>query len=394
MPQKKRRPAVRRAQTRPTGIRTLLVIDNEPIRRGILREYHSVEKSLGRLREELEGFETRDLPAYHRWESVTFGALLTEIREMEFQATEKHHLLMEVEEESFWENCSMVTAYRRVMARRENPADPDDEEDEPFSGRGPDETEPAGEKMFGDSDLPPGFDFAEYDRMSAAAKKKARASYENLAAMFEAFTGNPAPDFDEVLRRERPGGHREDPLPERARPAQAPAPDPTADRLKTLYRQMVRKLHPDTNPNQGWRERELWHDVQAAYQAGDLDRLEAVAGRCEIGLHGVSGDVPVRFLLRLIHDLRTALRGLRKQAREVRGHSAWNFSQRQIHLPALEKTRRRILEKSRAVAAAELARLTRALDQLAEASARSPARRPARKRHLPRESCFDQGELF
>lgn len=392
---RKRKPPVRRRTgVVMSAVRTLLVIDNEPIRRRVLRDYHSVEKSLGQLREQMDGFEACDLPAYHRWESVTFGALLTEIRELEFQVRDKSGLLMEIEEEAFWRNCGLAAAYRVVTQRRARPVEPEDEEDEPFGGDPMDDAEPGGEKMFGDSDLPPGFDFAGYDRMSAPAKKAMRTNYENLAAMFEAFTGNPAPDFDEVLRRERPGGTAGSPPPERHRPEKPAAVNPAAERLKSLYRQMVRKLHPDTNPNQGWRERELWHDVQAAYQAGDLERLEAVAGRCEIGLNGLSADVPVRFLLRMIGDLRTALRSLKRQTRDARKHAAWNFSRRQNELPVLEKSRRRILESSRSAAAAELARVTKVLDQMAAAAAAQATRRRPRKRRIPRPELFGQGELF
>ena len=69
--------------------RLLLVIDNEPLRQQALRDYQAAEKNLLRVRSEMEAFETRDLPAYHRWEASTFGALLTEIREMESMIAEK-----------------------------------------------------------------------------------------------------------------------------------------------------------------------------------------------------------------------------------------------------------------------------------------------------------------
>lgn len=47
--------------------------------------------------------------------------------------------------------------------------------------------------------------------------------------------------------------------------------------LKRLYRDLVRRLHPDANPSQGERERQLWQQVQEAHRDGDLARLRVLA---------------------------------------------------------------------------------------------------------------------
>lgn len=115
-----------------------------------------------------------------------------------------------------------------------------------------------------------------------------------------------------MLERERARsrGHEEQ-LPDASR--RRPERQPEKDRLKTLYRTLVRQLHPDGNRNQGWRERELWHEVQAAYQARDLDRLEDAAGRVEMGLNGASAALSVRTRLRLTSDLLRELAGLKNR---------------------------------------------------------------------------------
>lgn len=43
--------------------------------------------------------------------------------------------------------------------------------------------------MFGESDLPPGFDVRDFDRLPKSGKAKFRAFYESTAEMFETMTG-------------------------------------------------------------------------------------------------------------------------------------------------------------------------------------------------------------
>lgn len=46
--------------------------------------------------------------------------------------------------------------------------------------------------------------------------------------------------------------------------------------LQTLYRQLAKRLHPDLNPLQKERERNLWLQVAEAYRNGELEELRAL----------------------------------------------------------------------------------------------------------------------
>ena len=52
--------------------------------------------------------------------------------------------------------------------------------------------------------------------------------------------------------------------------------DEDSAEFKTLYRQLVFKLHPDLSPNQSKDEINLWHRVQLAYQSGDLEEMRSL----------------------------------------------------------------------------------------------------------------------
>lgn len=47
-------------------------------------------------------------------------------------------------------------------------------------------------------------------------------------------------------------------------------------KLKKLYYGLVKKLHPDLNPDLTEHQRRLWLRVQSAYESGDLDELRAL----------------------------------------------------------------------------------------------------------------------
>jgi len=47
--------------------------------------------------------------------------------------------------------------------------------------------------------------------------------------------------------------------------------------LKTLYRQIVKKLHPDINPNQSETDKKLFLNALDAYKNSDLDTLRAIS---------------------------------------------------------------------------------------------------------------------
>lgn len=53
-------------------------------------------------------------------------------------------------------------------------------------------------------------------------------------------------------------------------------PNEDAEELKRLYRLLVKRLHPDTHPNQSEREKDLFLQVQTAYRLCDLQKLREI----------------------------------------------------------------------------------------------------------------------
>jgi hypothetical protein len=50
----------------------------------------------------------------------------------------------------------------------------------------------------------------------------------------------------------------------------------TSAAMRSLYRQLVKRLHPDLHPHQTAEQKQLWFEVQMAYQWSDWGRLETL----------------------------------------------------------------------------------------------------------------------
>lgn len=99
--------------------------------------------------------------------------------------------------------------------------------------------------------------------------------------------------------------------------------------LRELFRVLARRLHPDLSPSQSSAQAELWHRVTAAYQAHDLEELNAL----EI-LTRDADSVPIPDTM---ESLRVVLQKLRIQfdgllIRSAKRRDEWPFDQ----LPMLD----------------------------------------------------------
>ena len=387
MPPVKKRSATTRARTvRTRRCVTLLVVDNEPIRTKAMAEYLAIEEEIGGAREQLESFQTGDLPAYERWEAKVFGGMLTKLRETNLAIDEKRRLLEAINEEMYWSGCSEVTAYRRVMQAledmqagagaqeredRHRQEPPPESDDEPFDF----------ENLGSDFPfMPADFNVEIYDRSPMRVQEQFRDAVEMMGKLFEEMTGQRAPSFEELLARERAKKRRG----RRASKGAEEMPDHEPDsaeqetpdsRLKDLYRRLVRLLHPDSSGDHSARARELWHELQEAYRTRDLERMEAVAGRADLGANGTAAALSVGLLRRMIRDLHDALQGMRAQLARARKNPAWNFRRRAKELPKLEKKRRQSLERGLEHATWTLNDFTQELDRLAKRAAKRVQRK-------------------
>lgn len=150
-----------------------------------------------------------------------------------------------------------------------------------------------------------------------------------------------------------------------SRPISRTAPKQTS--LVSLYRVIARKLHPDSptalKDMVQSRAKNLWHEVQTAYQAGNFERLLAIGVWLEGVSSGEDSPTPSRShadqLLRL-RSLEKSCRTLASKLDELRVHPAWGFTSSG---PSLRKKLRKQLGRDIEAEYANAQEIVEALDE-------------------------------
>lgn len=320
----------RGAAARPAGdghrSHSLITLDQEPIRRSASEECLRAFESVERLKTRIRRHEELDLPAYARWLRREFAGLSARIRQAAETVADLEQLVDSVGRVADFVGCDLGTAYRIVM-----------------SERNADENELRRRKRRGSDDHPGG----------AAGSDEDGASFEEDRddGAFEAdHSGGERRSFDEEELRTafeelfgaagRGHGEKEEAFQEfrrffaGERPERGSTPSEHDQRIKERYRRLARILHPDMGSAAGegdfgaTRRKELWLQVQAAYEARDLARLDQLLLLATISEKGAFFAATISEILALSARLRDALRPLRRQVRELRRSLAWEFADR------------------------------------------------------------------
>ncbi len=349
------KPARLRKRPAGGGRRDLIPLDTGKIRAKALTAHAKAKRELARLSDQLKRYHERDVPDFRSWCSRTFGALLTQLRELGLALQEKQALVNEIADIAGRYRLSEVAAYRELMWRRANP-------------------EAAAEK----DRLREETERRKHDE--AEKKRDARGESDDEFDPFEALFGDEDDeeiedweedgDFAEFIESLFGGGGRR---------SAARTPKPPVAESKTareLYRAIARRLHPDHHGHMSEARKLLWNEAQKAHRDGDVETLRAVLAQCENGEAGIGAHTPVSVLLHLISRLKAAMRPVRSQLRQVNRKPEWNFAAK-IEDPRFVRNVEAMFREDIRHIKRELDDLTRALDNLARAAAR-PARKKER----------------
>ena len=263
-------------------------------------------------------FERKDKPAFVRWRAREFGALLSRAREVEEQIRDHQALVHEVEMEMRRGFQDAHTAYQRVMFRRENPQAIPEGEAEPSQGGNK-----ASRKLteFEQEAL-----FQEWVQRFLGTNPD-KMDDDVYSTKFEAFKSHMfrgAPEEPRVRNVQRPVAQKGRIVEEEEEGAEEEGA--RDERVKALYRVLVRRLHPDLRDDASAGVSALWHEVQEAYAAGDVPQLEILLALIDIEGNTLGAQTSVGQMRALLAELERAARALEKSVMEAEGEDAWNFA--------------------------------------------------------------------
>lgn len=303
-------PQARRPAPAPRNdCRVLIWVDSAPQRREESKAYVELKRKLTAAAAAVAHFEQVTLPEFERWHASVFGVLLTEQRSLRAAIEEKLALVEEVRDEQWRRGGSEAAAYQRVLRARSRRAAGMAEEDVPAEEEEDDEA--SFEAMFRETVR----NLFGVDVESLRPKDQ-----ESMRNAFRRDFGGPPP-------KDEPG-----PPPGRTRKKEKPpTPEQTAleARCKQIYRRLVRRLHPDTGVEPSPQARQLWHDLQDAWERRDLERLELLQAVIELqdgGAEAAFAAVSLDRLRRIVRDLARAWREMQKHRRALQRHPAYQLT--------------------------------------------------------------------
>jgi len=252
----------------------MIPIDGATIRKKAATALKRARTAYGKAEEEWVFFETEEQPAFGTWLRIQCGALYSRLQTLGEELNSQEFLLHRIQYEQARTGDSPKICYERVMDRMAHPEkyEDDEQEEDPWQERDDesDEFDPWGE----DSDW------------------------------------DDAGPFDDPL----------DSAPHRNRDAGARGPG-----IKSLFRELCRRLHPDVAGSMSSAQKELWNQVQHAYQAGDEARLELLLSHCDAMEGRKPKQSTVWNMVVLTQQIRSALRTLRRAIRDARQEPSWGF---------------------------------------------------------------------
>ena len=283
----------------------LLVVDQKPFVKKALTQCRRLRTELHKKQERLRVFEEEEMEAYQRWFHSEFGALLTEIREMTEKANAYDFILKQLECCELFRPDKLEEVHSELMRRLEEGTlysfvPPEPEEDEEDDEDEDDEEEDEDD----DEDWEDDDEWDEFDDMAEAFRQ----AFEDM------FGGGRTADGKENEadhRRHGKKGNR--------------SGSPEEASIKSLYRTLAKRLHPDHSDLESPMRERRWNELQSAYEERDLEGLQRIEAVCDMEIGGLS----IRLGLARLRDLaayhRSHVEPVRRALRKAKKHPAFDF---------------------------------------------------------------------
>ncbi|MGZ0709624.1 J domain-containing protein [Coraliomargarita sp. W4R53] len=269
----------------------LLVVDQAPFLNKALSACKRLRKELDKKQALLADFEEEDCAAFQRWLNGTYGVTLTQVRELREEMSAHQFILHHLSQCAYHSFEDVPKLYQELFQLKKKgmlysyvPPQSKEEDEE--------DSEAADDPFGGDA----GEGWSDEDSMRDF--------------------------FDRVFggRRAGPGHATNERQAESARKAANDA------RLKSCYRQLAKRLHPDHSELKEVVREKRWNEIQEAYHNNDLEGLLRVEAVCDMDEEGLSVKLGLARLRDLAAYQKSHLRPIRDALRAAKQDIAFGFS--------------------------------------------------------------------
>jgi len=276
-----------------------VLLDLEVLLNRLAREERSIQERLAALEAEVRQFEDIERPAYEGWMRLELGPRIAILEEVLARIHEKRILVHRLNE--LIETRGLHPREALYVLRNLDRVDPDNDaenRDDPSASAG---SAGPGTRKKGQA----------WDEEELEARRQAKREAKREA------------------RREKKAESKA----QKQETSSKAAPSLLSRRLTSLYRDLAKKLHPDsplrTRSIPESRLLGLWMEVQKAYDSGNLERLSSIATwlSAESG-EELEQESALTYSERLgqLRALRRACRNLEEKINRLGDHPAWGFS--------------------------------------------------------------------
>ncbi len=318
----------------------LVLLDSTKIRRKVLGNCKRARTTFQKAEKELQEFETVVEPAFERWKRSLFGPQIQELESLKRELGELNQKMQMLTRIVMEFDCTPEEALEMYEKQQKAGQEPQTEEERVAFEERMREEEAKREAYYKQLEE----DMRDFEEALRDFLKKNKYPLKHrldrgvrpekvLQEFLEAFIYQGELTEEELMMLMARESVRD-----MLRKAGLIGEDPTSIskqdprhaanvevRIKQLSREMAFALHPDQCGEHDEEKLELWHRVQRAVKAKDLDELEVLHAHMQLLLGDVSPNVSVSKLQELTEMYRGSRAALRRQLARFRNRPAWGF---------------------------------------------------------------------
>lgn len=308
--------AMRRIPPPIISARDLILIDSDSIRAQALRAWQEASAELADLQNRWKNFQAHDQSAFTNWYQATFATLIQDIQNCRTEIYKKQALIQQVMAEAQARRIPFAEAYENVKSGNTWAAEKEALENEEDDAGDEALKEAATRELFERHLTNMGVD---PDAMDP----------EDYRQLFEEFRVHLRGErvSEEHSTDEEKTGFEWNPPGSAQEKTEAPSErSPREQRLKSIYRKLALKLHPDASGSVDPALSALWLQVQRANETSDLEALERIWN--ELGAPGAvdTSEETVFNLRRRVAEMFHTIRTMQKRLLKAQRDPAWGFS--------------------------------------------------------------------